>query len=47
LSIKRADFMDKTCNVFNYLSTFYICLSDVKILPEDYLKNVETSRNFY
>lgn len=34
--------MDKTFNVFNYLSTFYICLGDVKKFPKDYLKNTET-----
>jgi hypothetical protein len=35
--------MDKSFNVFNYVSTFYISLSDVKIFPEDYLKNIFSS----
>jgi hypothetical protein len=34
--------MDKTFNVFNYLSTFYICLSGVKKTPWSLYKNFET-----
>ena len=34
-------------NLLTYSSTFYICLSDVKKLPEDDLHRIETCRRFY